>query len=116
MYLGFESLTLRQSEKQVIGPAFCFGKNNRGIRTRREQAWLAEENSPADCFRRRGQGAQRREGTRQCAEKSLTLRQSEKQYRKVLLFFSLYKKYNKIFHDKTITLDFEEKLCYYNLK
>ena len=35
----------------------------------------AEENSPVDCFRRRGQGAKRREGIRQYAEKSLTLRQ-----------------------------------------
>ena len=39
----------------------------------------AEENSPVDCFRRRGQGAKRREGIRQYAEKSLTLRQSGKQ-------------------------------------
>ena len=29
----------------------------------------AEENSPVDCFRRRGQGAKRREGARECAEK-----------------------------------------------
>ena len=29
----------------------------------------AEENSPVDCFRRRGQGAKRREGIRQYAEK-----------------------------------------------
>ena len=45
-----------------------------GIRTRREQgASLAEENSPVDCFRRRGQrGAQRRgERARQRSEKSL---------------------------------------------
>ena len=33
-----------------------------GIRTRREQAKPAEENSPADCFRRRGQRAKRGEG------------------------------------------------------
>ena len=39
----------------------------------------AEENSPADCFCRRGQGAKRREGARECAEKSLALRQNEKQ-------------------------------------
>ncbi len=39
----------------------------------------AEENSPVDCFCRRGQGAKRREGIRQYAEKSLTLRQSGKQ-------------------------------------
>ena len=39
----------------------------------------AEENIPVDCFRRRGQGAKRREGIRQYAEKSLTLRQSGKQ-------------------------------------
>ena len=29
----------------------------------------AEENSPVDGFRRRGQGAKRREGARECAEK-----------------------------------------------
>ena len=29
----------------------------------------AEENSPVDCFSRRGQGAKRREGARECAEK-----------------------------------------------
>ena len=29
----------------------------------------AEENSPVDCFCRRGQGAKRREGARECAEK-----------------------------------------------
>ena len=40
-----------------------------GIRTRREQALPAEENSPVDCFRRRGQGASRREDIRQYAEK-----------------------------------------------
>ena len=34
---GFESLALRQNEKQVARPAFCFGKTKRGIRTRREQ-------------------------------------------------------------------------------
>ena len=33
----------------------------------------AEENNSADCFRRRGQGASRREGIRQYAEKSLAL-------------------------------------------
>ena len=30
----------------------------------------AEENSPVDCFCRRGQGAKRREGARECAEKN----------------------------------------------
>ena len=69
MYLGFESLTLRQNEKQVARPAFCFGKTKRGIRTRREQTQSAEENSPVDCFCRRGQGAKRREGARACTEK-----------------------------------------------
>ena len=29
MYLGFESLTLRQNEKQVARPAFCFGKTTK---------------------------------------------------------------------------------------
>ena len=66
---GFESLALRQNEKQVARPAFCFGKTKRGIRTRREQTQSAEENSPVDCFCRRGQGAKRREGARECAEK-----------------------------------------------
>ena len=69
MYLGFESLTLRQNEKQVARPAFCFDKTKRGIRTRREQTQSAEENSPVDCFCRRGQGAKRREGARECTEK-----------------------------------------------
>ena len=35
MYLGFESLTLRQNEKQVARPAFCFGKKKEGF----EQGW-----------------------------------------------------------------------------
>ena len=43
MYLGFESLTLRQSGKQVVRPAFCFGKTKRGIRTRREQTCLRKK-------------------------------------------------------------------------
>ena len=43
MYLGFESLTLRQNEKQVARPAFCFGKTKRGIRTRREQNCLRKK-------------------------------------------------------------------------
>ena len=64
-----KSLTLRQNEKQVARPAFCFGKTKRGIRTRREQTQSAEENSPVDCFCRRGQGAKRREGARECTEK-----------------------------------------------
>lgn len=65
---------LCQNEKQVARPAFCFGKTKRGIRTRREQTKSAEENSPMDCFRRRGQGAERREGAQACAEKPLALR------------------------------------------
>ncbi len=69
MYLGFESLTLRQNEKQVARPAFHFGKTKRGIRTRREQTQSAEENSPVDCFCRRGQGAKRREGAQECTKK-----------------------------------------------
>ena len=69
MYRGFESLTLRQNEKQVVRPAFCFGKTKRGIRTRREQTWSAEENSPVDCFCRRGQEAKLREGAQECTEK-----------------------------------------------
>ena len=68
MYLGFESLTLRQSKKQVVRPAFAFAKQKRD--SNKEGADLsAEENSPVDCFRRRGQGAKRREGIRQYAEK-----------------------------------------------
>ena len=34
----------------------------------------AEENSPVDCFCRRGQGAKRREGAQKCVKKSLALR------------------------------------------
>ena len=71
MYLGFESLTLRQNEKQVARPAFYFGKTKRGIRTRREQTKSAEENSPMDCFCRRGQGAKVHGSA---PKKSLTLR------------------------------------------
>ena len=36
----------------------------------REQTKSAEENSPVDCFCRRGQGVKRREGARECAEKN----------------------------------------------
>ena len=68
---GFESLALRQNEKQVVRPAFCFGKTKRGIRTRREQTKSAEENSPVDCFCRRGQGAKVHGSA---PKKSLTLR------------------------------------------
>ena len=42
MYLGFESLTLRQSKKQVVRPAFAFAKQ-KGIRTRREQTCLRKK-------------------------------------------------------------------------
>lgn len=63
-----------QNEKQVARPAFALAKINKGIRTRREQTQSAEENSPADYFCRRGQGAKRREGAPGCAEKSLALR------------------------------------------
>ena len=73
MYLGFESLTLRQKEECSESYALSFLL---GIRTRREQAQLAEENSPADCFRRRGN--ERSEAIGAAApEKSLTLRQKE---------------------------------------
>ena len=51
---------------------FVWDSNNEGADL------SAEENSPVDCFCRRGQGAKRREGIRQYAEKSLTLRQKEK--------------------------------------
>ena len=62
-----------------------------GIRTRREQALPAEENSPADCFRRRGQGASRREGIRQYAEKiPCSPPKMKKLYRKVWLFIFLF--------------------------
>ena len=51
------------------GLLFVLAKINKGIRTRREQTQSAEENSPADWFCRRGQGAKRREGARECTEK-----------------------------------------------
>ena len=35
----------------------------------REQTQSAEGNSPVDCFCRRGQGAKRREGARECTER-----------------------------------------------
>ena len=40
-----------------------------GIRTRREQSLIAEENSPVDCFRRRGQRAYARRQVRQHRKK-----------------------------------------------
>ena len=46
----------------------------------------AEENSPVDCFRRRGQGAKRREGVRQYAEKSLRVHQKIKSVAQAMLF------------------------------
>ena len=51
----------------------------------------AEENSPADCFCRRGQGASRREGIRQYAEKiPCSPPKMKKLYRKVWLFYFLF--------------------------
>ena len=89
MYLGFDSLTLRQNEKQVVRPAFCFGKTKRGIRTRREQTQSAEKNSPMDCFCRRGQGAKVHKSA---PKKSLTLRQNEKQVARPAFFFGKTKR------------------------
>ncbi|MDD6703346.1 MAG: hypothetical protein PUE34_03270, partial [Clostridiaceae bacterium] len=54
--------------------------------TRREQTQFAEENSPVDYFRRRGQGAKRREGNGSCRKKSLALRQKIKSVAKAMLF------------------------------
>ena len=66
---GFESLALRQNEKQVARPAFCIGKNKQRDSNKEGADLSAEENSPVDCFCRRGQGEKRREGARECAEK-----------------------------------------------
>ncbi len=54
-FRGFESLALRQKQNHPLG-WFCFlvRIKKQGIRTRREQTKFAEENSPVDCFRRRG--------------------------------------------------------------
>ena len=46
----------------------------------------AEENSPVDCFCRRGQGAKRREGARECAEKNPLLSANVKSRSQGLLF------------------------------
>ena len=64
-----KSLALRQNEKQVARPAFCIGKNKQRDSNKEGADLSAEENSPVDCLRRRGQGAKRREGARECAEK-----------------------------------------------
>ena len=64
-----KSLALRQKWKSCTARYGFFFFICKGIRTRRDQALPAEENSHADCFRRRGQGASRREGIRQYAEK-----------------------------------------------
>ena len=55
----FESHALRHKKAVQEGLLFSFPQTARrrgthGIRTRREQAQPAEENSPVDCFRRRG--------------------------------------------------------------
>ena len=79
MYLGFESLTLRQSKKQVVRPAFCFGKTKRGIRTRREQTCLRKKTVLwtvfADVVKERSDA----KAYGSMPKKSLTLRQSGKQ-------------------------------------
>ena len=64
-----KSLALRQNEKQVARPAFCIGKNKQRDSNKEGADLSAEENSPVDCFCRRGQGEKRREGARECAEK-----------------------------------------------
>ena len=55
----FESLALRQKKQSEKGCFFVSKKTvsrerKQGIRTRREHPKDAEENSPVDCFRRRG--------------------------------------------------------------
>ena len=76
---GFESLALRQNEKQVARPAFCFGKTKRGIRTRREQTCLRKKTVRwtvfADVVKERSDA--KVHGS--APKKSLALRQNEKQ-------------------------------------
>ena len=57
--------------KRKAGRKACFLHwQNKKRDSNKEGADLsAEENSPVDCFCRRGQGAKRREGARECAEK-----------------------------------------------
>ena len=76
---GFESLALRQNEKQVARPAFCFGKTKRGIRTRREQTCRRKKTVRwtvfADVVKERSDA--KAHGS--APKKSLALRQNEKQ-------------------------------------
>lgn len=71
LFEGSNPLLSAKNEKAVPqGMAFSFFIC-KGFEQGGSKALPAEENSPADCFRRRGQGASRREGIRQYAEKSL---------------------------------------------
>ena len=68
LFEGSNPLLSAKNEKAVpqgMAFSFLFARDSN-----KEGAGLpAEENNPADCFRRRGQGASRREGIRQYAEK-----------------------------------------------
>ena len=69
LFEGSNPLLSAKNEKAVPqGMAFSFFIC-KGFEQGGSKALPAEENSPADCFRRRGQGASRREGIRQYAEK-----------------------------------------------
>ena len=61
-YLDF--CTFVRSYTKTKHPSGCFISlyAEKGIRTRRDHAKRAEENAPVERFRRRGQGAKRREG------------------------------------------------------
>ena len=79
MYLGFESLTLRQNEKQVARPAFCFGKTKRGFEQGGSRRSLRKKTVRWTVF---ADGVKERSDAKvhgSAPKKSLTLRQNEKQ-------------------------------------
>ena len=79
MYLGFESLTLRQNEKQVARPAFCFGKTKRGFEQGGSRRSLRKKTVRWTFF---ADGVKERSDAKvhgSAPKKSLTLRQDEKQ-------------------------------------
>ena len=108
MYLGFESLTLRQNEKQVARPAFCFGKTKRGIRTRREQTCLLKKTVRwtvfADVVKERSDA--KVHGS--APKKSLTLRQNEKQVARPAFCFD---KTKRVFEQGGSRRSLRKKTC-----
>ncbi len=82
---GFESLTARHEKRGStrVGPFFFFVKLQKGFE---QGGSVAEENSPVDCFRRRGN--ERSEAiARQRGTKSLTARHEKRGSTRVGPFF-----------------------------